>query len=87
MGCVADPRVADSFLSQLDEECFHVNLGSFALDQVATTPEAQAAVLWEMHNTEKYGEELFAPMMQHAIRCEEHFRALEKAGKLPQAVH
>ncbi len=87
MGCVADPRVADSFLSQLDEECFHVNLGSFALDQVATTPEAQAAVVWEMHNTEKYGDELFAPMMKHAIECEEHFRVLEKAGKLPTAVH
>ena len=83
MGCVEDPMVADSFLSQLDEECFHVNLGSYALDQVATTPEAQAAVIWEMRNTENYGNDLFAPMLNHATQCEEYFRGLEKAGKLP----
>lgn len=86
MGCVADQKVAESFLSQLDEECFHVNLGSFALDQMATTQGAQAVVIWEMRNTESYGKDLFEPMLAHSIRCEEHFRALEKAGRLPEGI-
>lgn len=83
MGCVKDPVIAESFISQLDEECFHVNLGSFALDQCATNEEAQAAVTWEMRNTENYGDDLFAPMLKTAVECEQHFRALEKAGNLP----
>ena len=61
---------------------FPRHLGSFALDQCATNEEAQAAVTWEMRNTENYGNDLFAPMLKSAVECEKHFRALEESGEL-----